>query len=69
MPYEEGLTVEEGQQLVAQLDLPTEAPAVDSYGQGELPIQADQSAKRAPARCSGYREIGHRINICKNRYI
>ena len=69
IPYEQGLTVEEGQQLVTQLDLPAEAPTVDSYTQGELPIQADQPAKRAPPRCSGCREIGHRINSCKNRYI
>jgi hypothetical protein len=69
IPCEEGLTVEEGLQLITQLDLPAEAPAVDSYAQGELPIQADQPATRAPPRCSGCREIGHRINSCKNRYI
>ena len=66
---EEGLTVEEGLQLITQLDLPAEAPAVDSNTQGELPIQADQPAKRAPPRCSWCREIGHKINLCKNRYI
>ncbi|KAJ8228343.1 hypothetical protein LV160_008867 [Aspergillus fumigatus] len=69
IPCEEGLTVEEGLQLVIQPDLPAEAPAVESHGQGELPTQADQPAKRAPPRCSGCREIGHRINSCKNRYI
>lgn len=69
IPCEEGLTVEEGLQLIAQIDLPAEAPAVESHVQGELPIQADQPAKRAPPRCSGCREIGHRINTCKNRYI
>jgi hypothetical protein len=41
IPCEEGLTVEEGLQLLTQLDLPEESPAVDSYAQGELPIQAD----------------------------
>ncbi len=69
IPCEEGLTVEEGLQLITQLNLPAEAPAVESHAQGELPIQADQPAKRAPPRCSGCREIGHRINSCKNRYI
>ena len=69
MPYEEGLTVEEGLHAATQLDLPAEAPAVDSHTQGELPIQPERPATRAPARCSGCREIGHRINTCKNRYI
>lgn len=69
IPCEECLTVEEGLQLIAQLDLPAEAPAVDSHAQGELPIQPDQPATRALPRCSGCREIGHRISSCKNRYI
>jgi hypothetical protein len=69
IPCEEGLTVEEGLQLAAQLNLPAEAPAVESHTQGELPIQADRPATRAPPRCSGCREIGHRINSCKNCYI
>ncbi|CEJ58776.1 hypothetical protein PMG11_07422 [Penicillium brasilianum] len=69
IPYEEGLTVEEGLQLATQLDLPEEAPRVESHTQGELPSQADRPATRAPPRCSGCREIGHRINVCKNRYI
>jgi hypothetical protein len=69
IPCEKGLTVEEGLQLVSQLDLPAEAARVDSHAQGELPNQADRPATRAPPRCSGCREIGHRINTCKNRYI
>jgi hypothetical protein len=69
IPCEEGLTVEEGLQLVAQLDLPAEALVVETNTQGDLPIQADRPATRAPPRCSGCREIGHRINTCKNRYI
>jgi hypothetical protein len=69
IPCEEGLTVEEGLQLVAQLDSPAEAPVIESDTQGEFPIQADRPATRAPPRCSGCREIGHRINTCKNRYI
>jgi hypothetical protein len=69
IPCEEGLTIEEGLQLVTQLDLPAEAATVDSHAQGELPNQARRPATRAPPRCSGCREIGHRINTCKNRYI
>jgi hypothetical protein len=69
IPCQKGLTVEEGLQLVAQLDLPPEAPVVESHTQGELPIQADRPATRAPPRCNGCRETGHRINTCKNRYI
>jgi hypothetical protein len=69
MPCEVGLTVEESLQEVTQPDLPAESPAVEPHAQGELAIQADRPATRAPARCSGCREIGHRINTCKNRYI
>jgi hypothetical protein len=69
IPCNSGLTVEEGLRLVQQLDQPVEATAVVSHTQGELPIQPDRPATRAPPRCSGCREIGHRINTCKNRYI
>ena len=69
IPCDSVLTVEEGLQLVARLVLPAEGPAVDSYTQGELSFQADRPATKAPPRCSGCREIGHRINSCKNRYI
>lgn len=67
--YEEGLTVEKGLQLVTQLNLLVEASSIYSYIQDELPTQADQPAKRALPRCSACREISHRINSCKNRYI
>ena len=69
IPYEEGSTVEEGLQLVEQLNQPVEANRVVSHAQGELPSQANPPPARAPARCSGCREIGHRITSCKNRYI
>jgi hypothetical protein len=69
IPCEEGLTVEEGLQLVEQLNQPVEGDGVVSHTQGDLPIQQDQPATRARPRCSGCREIGHRINTCKNRYI
>ena len=69
IPCEEGLTVEEGQSLAEQLNQPVEANRVRSHEQGELPNQAIQPPTRAPPRCSGCREIGHKINVCKNRYI
>ncbi|KAJ5234886.1 uncharacterized protein N7469_004054 [Penicillium citrinum] len=69
IPCEEGLTVEEGLQLGQQLKSLDEAIQVDSHTQSELPNQAAVSATRAPPRCSGCREIGHKINACKNRYI
>lgn len=69
IPCEEGLTVEEGLQVVEQLNQPVEGDGVVSHGQGELPSQANPPPTRAPPRCSGCREIGHRINTCKNRYI
>jgi hypothetical protein len=67
MPCEEGLTVEEGQQLAEQLNQPVEGDGVGSHGQGELPNQAIQPRPRAPPRCSGCWQIGHQINRCDNR--
>jgi hypothetical protein len=69
IPYEAGLTVEEGLQLVEQLNQPVEADGVVSHAQGKLPSQANPPRTRAPPRCSGCRETGHGINTCKNRYI
>ncbi|OJD26395.1 hypothetical protein ACJ73_02234, partial [Blastomyces percursus] len=69
MAHEGGLSVEEGLQLAQQLNQPVEGDGVVSHVQGDLPMQQDQLARRAPPRCSGCREIGHRINACKNRYI
>jgi hypothetical protein len=69
IPCEEGLTVEEGLQLIEQLNQPVEADGVVSHTQGELRSQVNPPPTRAPPRCSGCREIGHRINVCKNRYI
>ena len=69
IPCEEGLTVDEGLQLVEQLNQPVEGDGVVSYTQGDLPIQQDQPATRAWPRCSGCREIGYRITLCENRYI
>jgi hypothetical protein len=67
IPHEGGLSVEEGLQLVEQLDQPVEGDEVVSHGQGELPSQANPPRTRAPPKCSGCGEIGHRINRCKNR--
>jgi hypothetical protein len=69
LPCEEGLTIEEALQLAAQLDLPVEEDRVESHAEVELPSQPTRPSARAPPRCSGCREIGHRINTCKNRYI
>ena len=66
---EEGLTVEEDLQLAQQLKSLDEAIQVDSHTQSELRNQAAGSATRAPPRYSGCREIGHKINACKNRYV
>ena len=38
IPCEQGLTFEEGLQQAAQLNLPAEAPVVESHTQSELPI-------------------------------
>jgi hypothetical protein len=69
IPCAEGLTIEEAIQLAEQLNQPEEDDGVDSHAEVELPSQPIIPAKRVPPRCSGCREIGHRINTCKNRYI
>jgi hypothetical protein len=69
IPCEAGLTVEEGLRLVEQLNQLVEADGVVSHAQGELPSQANPPRTRAPPRCSGFRETGHSINTCNNRYI
>ncbi|KAJ5261124.1 hypothetical protein N7478_009036 [Penicillium angulare] len=69
IPCDTGLTVEEGLQLATQLNLLDEATPVDSNTQGKTPIQPGQPAKRAPPRCSGCGNIGHKINRCINRVI
>jgi hypothetical protein len=67
MAHDGGLPVEEGIQLVHQLDQPADDDRVVSHAQGDLPIQQDQPRKRAPPRCSECGQIGHKINQCKNR--
>ena len=69
IPCEAGLTVEEGLQLVEQLNQPVEADEVVSHEQGDLPTQQDQPRRRAPLRCSGCGGIGHKITSCKHRII
>lgn len=65
--YEGGLSVEEGLQLVGQLNQLAEGDGVVSHAHGELPSQANPRPTRAPSRCSGCGEIGHKITRCKNR--
>ena len=67
--HEGGLTVEEGLQLVQQLNQPIKDTPVVAQPQGDEAIQLAQPATRAPPRCSGCRGIGHKINQCKNRQI
>ena len=50
--YEEGLTIEEGLQLVQQLIQLVEADKVVSYEAVDLPDQPIQLARRAPPTCS-----------------
>jgi hypothetical protein len=65
----EGRSIGEGLQLAQQPEQPVEDSQVVSHEAGESATQADLPRQRAPPRCSGCREIGHRINTCKNRYI
>jgi hypothetical protein len=67
MAYDGGLSVEDGIQLVQQLNQPPNNDGVGLYAQGDLAIQQDQPRKRAPPRCSACGHIGHKINQCKNR--
>jgi hypothetical protein len=65
----EAVTLEELDQLVKQLNQPVEDDGLDPHAEVELPSQPIKPVARAPPRCSGCREMGHRINVCKNRYI
>lgn len=65
--HEGGLTIAEGLQLAQQPEQPVEDSPVVSHKAGELANQADLARKRAPPRCSGCGEIGHKINRCNKR--
>jgi hypothetical protein len=65
--HEGGLSVEEGLQLVQQPNPLVEGDGLVSHTPVNLPNQPDQPAKRAPPTCSGCGQIGHKINVCKNR--
>ena len=65
--HEGGLTIAEGLQLAQQLEQPVEGSQVVSHEAGESANQADLPCKRAPPRCSGCWEIGHKINRCNKR--
>ncbi|KAJ5583844.1 hypothetical protein N7450_006508 [Penicillium hetheringtonii] len=64
--YESGLSVEEDLQLVGQLNQLAEDNEVVSHTHSELPSQTNPRPTRAPSRCSGCGEIGHKITRCKN---
>jgi DDE superfamily endonuclease/Tc5 transposase-like DNA-binding protein/Psq-like protein len=65
--HEGGLTIAEGLQLAQQPEQPVEEIQVVSHEAGESANQADLARKRAPARCSGCGELGHKINRCNKR--
>lgn len=69
LAHEGGLTVEEGLQLVQQLNQQFEHCQPLLLAHADQAIQLVQSTGRAPPRCSGCREVGHRINQCKDNYI
>ena len=65
--HEGGLTIAEGLQLAQQPEQPEEETQIVSHEAGESANQADAPRKRAPPRCSGCWEVGHRINRCPKR--
>ena len=64
---EEGRSIGEGLQLAQQPEQLVEDSQVISYKAGESANQADLPRRRAPQRCSGCRELGHRITRCNKR--
>jgi hypothetical protein len=64
---EEGRSIGEGLQLAQQPEQPVEDSQVVSHEAGESANQADLPRRRAPPRCSGCWEIGHKINRCPKR--
>ena len=67
MAHEGGLTIADGLQLAQQPEQPVEVSQVVSHEAGESATQADLPRQRAPPRCSGCWEIGHKINRCNKR--
>ena len=63
----EGLSIGEGLQLAQQPEQPFEDSQVVSHEAGESANQADLPRRRAPPKCSGCVELGHRVNRCKKR--
>ena len=64
--HEGGLTVEEGLQLIQQLNQPIEDTPVVAQPQGDEAIQPAQPIRKAPPKCSGCGQVGHKVNYCKN---
>ena len=65
--HEGSLTIGHGLQLAQQPEQPVEDSQVVSHEAGESATQADLPRQRAPPRCSGCWEIGHKINRCNKR--
>ncbi|EKV16550.1 hypothetical protein PDIG_20230 [Penicillium digitatum PHI26] len=64
IPTEEGLSVQEASQLITE---PVEAIEVPPLPPRRSPSPALQPRTRAPPKCSGCGEIGHKINRCLAR--
>lgn len=67
MAHEGGLTIAEGLQLAQQREQSVEENQVVAHEAGESANQADMPRKRAPLRCGGCGELGHKINRCNKR--
>ena len=64
IPAEEGLSVQEASQLITEL---VEADKAPPSPPRRSPSPGLQPRTRAPPKCSGYREICHKINRCLAR--
>ena len=64
IPAEEGLSVEEASQLVAELVEASEAPPPPPSGSSQSGLEP---RPRAAPRCSGCGKTGHRINRCLDK--
>ena len=67
MLHEGDLTTGDGLQLAQQPEQAVEENKVVSHEAGESASQADLPRRRAPQRCSGCGELGHKITRCNKR--
>ena len=64
IPHKGGLTVQEATELIQSLAQPVEPVQHTQQERTEQGIQLAQPTRRALPKCSGYGEIGHKINRC-----